>query len=397
MANSNGFYFKKILISLTFLLPLLTILSCSSPQKAIRQGNYDHAIAVLAKEVVNDPDQENITLLNRAYEAAQLRDDKQARALQASGQPDIWEETYRLYTKMDQRQQFIAGLPQAVKDSMGFQAATYERLIRTSRYNAARYYHALAVKYRTDNLPGAPFYIFDNLARAYSIDPDFENVRAWINQFGRTNHLLIHYYSRNDYPGFLPPGIDEYFESLNLRRHSEPAYRFTPDKPADKDFHYLAKVVVTDVDIIPEKTGELAYTETVKMQDGIAYQLDDAGQFVLDENGRKIEFPKFKTLVCYVNEYKQEKAIRLRGKVEITDRATGRVVALLDITGVAEFSNIYAKFKGDIDALSTESMALIGTKELDFPSDGQMMLEAAGALSKDAAAKILQKLKAIGD
>lgn len=397
MANNSGFYFKKILITLFLFLPLLSFLSCTSPQKAIRQGNYDHAIEILAKEVVNDPGEKNIAMLSRAFELAQLNDDKRARALQASGQPDIWEEAYRLYLKMDQRQHFIAGLPQAVKDSMGFQPAAYDRLIRTSRYNAARYYHALAVKYRTDNPPAAPFYIFDNLAKAYSIFPGFENVRAWIGQFGRTNHLLIHYNSRNDYPGWLPPGIDDYFENLNLQRYSEPAYRFTPEKPVEKDFHYMAKVVVTGVDIIPEKTGELAYTETAKIQDGIAYQLDDSGDFVLDENGRKIEFPRFKTLVCYVNEYKQEKSIRLRGKVEITDRATGRIVAVEDILGVSEFANIYAKFKGDIDALSAESMALIGTKELAFPSDGQMMLEAASAMSKDAAEKTLMRLKALGE
>jgi hypothetical protein len=55
------------------------------------------------------------------------------------------------------------------------------------------------------------------------------------------------------------------------------------------------------------------------------------------------------------------------------------------VQGVSNFTHRYARFKGDLDALSPESASLIGSQKQDFPSDGAMIQHASENLFKEAA------------
>lgn len=60
--------------------------------------------------------------------------------------------------------------------------------------------------------------------------------------------------------------------------------------------------------------------------------------------------------------------------------------------GVSNFTHRYARFKGDLDALSPESAALIGSRKQEFPSDGAMIQHATENLFKEASAILSQAL-----
>ena len=58
-----------------FCISMLILASCSSPEKLLRQGNYDALIEKSVKSLLKNPDkEEDASLLDKAYKLANDRD-----------------------------------------------------------------------------------------------------------------------------------------------------------------------------------------------------------------------------------------------------------------------------------------------------------------------------------
>lgn len=371
-----------------FLALAIMAASCNQPKKMINNGNYDQAIDLLVEKSLKSPSTEQTMQLEQAFRIATSKDLERIHDLKSSGQPDVWFAIYKTYVDLDQRQQKIAQLPPEVLGSMDFALNNYDPDIEYAREKAASYAYALAQKQLSSGDDDAHAEAWDNLKQVQSVYPGFRDVEELLNELESRKPLYVYYAVENYFPGLLPPGIDEWFQRLQLSDFDVSGYHFVSQQPADPDFKVYAEIRIMDVKIAPGKTGELAYTESVEMQDGVAYKLDESGGFVLDSNGNKIEIPKFETLACFVTEYKQTKSMLVLGEVEIFDRSTGNSLGRRNISGEAKFEHLYAKFKGDLDALSAESKALVGTKRKDFPTDSQLIRYSGMRLAEDAAKKI---------
>lgn len=372
---------------LVLLLPFL-ITSCSPTTKMISEGKYDDSIDILVEKSLKNPSENTNIQLEQAYRLANSKDLEQIQTLKASGQPDIWHQVYDLYTSLNNRQLKIVNLPPDVLSSIGYTQTAYESDIENSREKAAAYYYALAKKQLSSGNPDAQPEAIGNLQNIQSIYPGYKDVDELLRKYISMEPIKVFYSIEDGFAGTMPPGVSQDLQRLDLSEFDLPKYRFVSDKPSNDEFRVYAEIRFTNVKISPAKTGELAYTESVEIQDGLAYQLDEAGDFILDSNGQKIEIPRFETLVCYVNEYKQLKSMKLLGEVEIYDRNSGKTIGYRQISGEAKFEHVYAKFKGDLDALSPESKLLLGTKEKDFPTDGQLIMFAGMRMVEDASKKI---------
>jgi len=361
----------------------------------ISQGEYDQAIDLQVQKLTKNPSPDKAEQLKQIVSLANSRDLSTIRVLKATGNPDIWHQVFNIYEGLEKRQQKIAALPTEIFSQTDSLMVSYEADIKASRQKTAEYYYALAQQnMKNDDIQNYRA-THQYLKAIQEVFPGFRDVDKLLKKIEMAGPVYIFYHIQTDYPYTLPPGTENSLESIDISMFDTPKFQFLNQKTSNDDFKYFVKISLINVQISPDRTGELSYTESAAMQDGIAYKLDENGDFVLNENGQKTEIPKFKTLVCYVNDYKQQKGIRLIGLLEIIDPKTEQIIYKETVLGESVFENHYAKFKGDIDALSPETFQLVGTQKLAFPADANMILHAGHNLCEDAAKKVIGMLENI--
>ncbi len=384
----------KALFSLLILMAALFFTSaCTSTKPGHQQHKADFSVKTLAASVSQNPDEANINQLKNAYNEANANDIAKIQELKISGQPDIWETVYHRYTAMQERQEIVGQLPGEIREHLAYKPNNYKSDLQYAREKTAAYYYALAEKKFQDSSFKEQNQGYQCLLKIQEIYPGFRDVQKRVAEYKAAMPEIFSYEIINNYPNTLPPGVRAGLENIDLAMFDSPKYRFSNQEAMPLNSHYKIQLIIKDIKIQPEKKGELAFTETVKIQDGLAYQLDSEGDFALDESGNKIEVPKLKTLVCYVNQYKQEKSILMLGEFRIIDAESLKPIAKQRAKGESEFTNVYAKFKGDLDALSPESFKLVGSKEEDYPSDENMIMHAGERFAQDAVLKVLRLLE----
>lgn len=381
---------------LTIILAALILYSCSTTDYLLEKQQYDEAIDKLVQTLEKRPtDQKKIASLDYALIETSSRDLAAVERLKQSGQPDIWENVLYLYHQIKQRQVKLDNLQDTTQRMMQYKIVDYSPHILQAQTNAAAYHYALALKHLESDQFLEQQLAFKHLSRADELIPGYRDTKKLLEKFGDFEPVYLHYKVRNHFRGYLPRELVQELEYLDLSALSTYRFRFTDRAGGRENIRFNITIDILDVKISPENTQELHYVETAKIQDGIGYKLDDEGNFMYDEDGKKIEFPMLKTIACYVTETRKEKSMRIDGRVEIADVATNAVIARQYINGKTIFSNRSAKFKGDINALSPETFELLGTKEAEYPDDLPMILQAGDRFKVNAVNYILEEMKAI--
>jgi hypothetical protein len=374
------------------LIVLLT--SCSTSVTLVNKGKYDQAIDVLVADLKNDPvNEKDIRALGFAFDEANKADNQKIAGLKADEKPENWTEIGKLYNQLDLRQRKIEALPETVKDEMHFMAVDYRLFIAQARQRICENMYVNALKLiNSGNMADAQragFYLLE----IDSIMPGYKDVTQLLTEIKTDTTIFIYCNVTNSYPNYLPSGIEDEFRKLDFSRFNTPKYAFVSKKASYLKIKIVAEIEIIDIKIIPEKTEQNFYTETATLQDGIAYKLDESGNFERDSLGNKMELPKFKTIACYVTENVQKKSVLMGGTVQIINSETGKIIAKRAVAGETKFYHKSAYFKGDINALSPETMELLGSKELEFPSDLIMILRASDKFGKNVADIVIEELE----
>lgn len=380
---------KKILS----LLAVVFLVSCSNPNKLIEQKKYDEAVDALVLSLQKNPTHpEKIAKLDFALIEASSAELATIEKLKLSGQPDVWDEVLLNYQQLDSLQQKISALPDTTRRLMQFKPGDYAAFIKQAREKAALFHYAAAIKQLETNNPQEHQNAYQNLLRVNELMPGFKDIEKILADFKIIVPAQIFYKVKNSFPGYLPNELEDELKYLDLSSLNTIRYQFHSRQNQSKKFDYSISIDIHDIKISPENTREIYYVETAKVQDGVGYRLDENNNFIYDSLGRKIEFPLLKTIACYVSETIKEKALFIGGTVEITEVATGTVIAKKNISGEIKFYNRSATFKGDLNALMPETFELIGTKEEDYPTDLAMILRTSDRFKFNAVAFILTEI-----
>nr|NQU90981.1 hypothetical protein [Bacteroidota bacterium] len=380
---------KKILL----ITLLLYLVSCSNTSKYIQNGEYDRAIHKLVLQLQDHPENKKMAAqVNLAWQQANDLDLKQIKGLKLSGRPDIWDEVFETYQVLEKRQSIIQLLPVSVLDSIGFTDMDYSVFLEEAREKACLYFYAEAKKLIESDEASDHQKAYNDLLAIEKLIPGFRDVPDLLEDFHFPTLLNISYFVKFDYPNYMPGQLIEEFEYFDPAFMNTTKYAFFNRREMGLEYKYHIDIIISDVGISPENTTEVEYTETAEIQDGIAYKLDAEGMFVLDSTGNKIEVLKLKSLACYVTETLQKKSMIIGGSVYIFDLKTKEELAMQKISGESRFFHRSAKFKGDLDALSPETFGLVGSQELDYPEDLEMMLRASDKFKVNAMNYILQEL-----
>jgi hypothetical protein len=131
-------------IYLQLFISTLLILGCKSSAKLVEEGNYDKAIEKSIKEILKGKaKEEDIAMLDKAYNLANTRDNNEIKLLKSEGRPENWEQIYFIYSALDNRQAEVRKvLPLKMNGKViNYQQIDYTNSIVEAKTKAADYFY----------------------------------------------------------------------------------------------------------------------------------------------------------------------------------------------------------------------------------------------------------------
>ena len=355
----------------------------------VNKGNYDEAIEITLDKLRKNPEkkrkQEYVLLLEEAFAKAKASDENRISFLKLANNNADLKEMYDLYVSLDRRQNSIAPLlPISVvsenRDAY-FDFKNYNEQIVNTRDALATYLYAEA-NARLNNANSKEdfrnayydLYALNKLVYAYKDVKDLMDI-AHTNGINHVNvslqnesQIALPIQLENDLLDFSSYGMDDFWTVY----HSNAS--------AAIDYDYNLDVAFTQIDISPEYVKERVLRTEKRIKDGTKFLKDDEGNYVLDEDGERIEVDNFITVRARYFEFEQNKAVSLVGRVRYTDARTGEVIESFPLVSEFIFDHRYANYRGDRRALNSNHIALTRNRPMAFPTNEQMIYDAGDDL-----------------
>ncbi|MPM30828.1 hypothetical protein SDC9_77378 [bioreactor metagenome] len=376
---------KKILI---LLLVAALAASCTSSHKYLERQQFDMAIQKSAKKLMKNPDKDKqIDVLSRAWKAANTRDMERITYLKTTGQPEIWDEIFQIYSRMKWRQDIVRNLPQPVLSAIGYAYVDYTNETVNAQRNAAEFYYqkAMALMETGDRFSARQAY--DHLLQTKRFFATYKDVDQQIlraQAMGTANVLFI---SRNNSGQIIPDGFLDEILKFSLGDIEGRFVKFYSSFDTSRQYHYKAVLNLTKVDVSPESVRELFYEESKEVQDGWTYVLDSHGNVMKDSLGNDIKIPKMVDITCRIHETQLHKQAIVGGYLDIY-AADNTLLRSDPITAETFFDYAFATADGDKSILKDETKRKLANPPSGFPDSFKMIWDAS-SIVKNIAKDIL--------
>lgn len=372
---------KKIIFTLIFIMSII-LTSCTSPKAYFNKGYYDSAIQKSSKKLMKNPKKEkHISILHKSYNIANQKDNDRIAFLRSSGQPEIWEEIFELYSRMKRRQDIVKFLDPKILDRMNFQNINYDNEILTAKQNAAEYFYATGLRFLNENSRHSARLAYYELLKVKKYYQNFRDTDKLISEAEEKGTVNILFQVKNATNLIMPQGFASELTQLNLADMNVLFRRFFNNTNININYHYYISLFINDILVSPEQIKEVHYAESKNIQDGFQYALDQNGNVMKDSLGNDIKVPKFITISCNVIEVSQFKSVTVGATIRIVNELDQPLVHE-PLTGEWVFDNRYLIINGDQRALSDDTKAKLSWRPLPFPSSEFMILQTTDVLKR---------------
>ncbi len=366
---------------------------CTMSKHYLKQGNYDMATREAARKLQKNRNKEkHIMVLEEAYPKAQKNDEDRILFLHKQGEPDRWDEIFKIYSNMELRQVLVENVTPLYLEGrkIEFAHVDYDEKIIEAKIKAADYYYAHSKQLLESGNKFSNRQAYEELLKVKEYTKSYSDVDNLLQQAytnGLSNVILV---AVNSTPFKLPE--DFMINLINFPVGDLNSFWINYYALDTKDVNYdvAVNVVLTIADVSPNNMSSNEFTERKEVKDGWEYKLDSNGNFVLDSAGNKIKVPKYKTISCNVSEVRQFKIAHIEGAVNYVDIASGQIILSVPIAADHFFEHYYYKADGDLDALSNETRAKIKSMPIAYPNDFEMIY-AANQTIKDLIYQVLME------
>lgn len=322
-----------------YLLALLCVFSCNSPQYLARKGNYDKAIERYCSNLLTQEKHLNeIKGLEGTFALAQNRDSVALAQLEPVDELENWPKINAIHRNIQARQKRVQSiLPLQSRNGYVPQFSmlpNIDSLQDHSRRQAAAYLYAhaqtlLAITDSSGQRQPAreAYFALRNLKANYY--PFWENTNALIDSAYHTGkaHILFETSTEN--------GVSDgntFWESASLKPNfiKSEWLVFYNDPTARPSFDYLAKCKLVSLYVGPESTSSTERTETKQVEDGYDETLDSSGHVV----SRTV---KYKTETKTITTYTSSRSAYGTVVLELVDLHAGKVWSTESISGTHNF------------------------------------------------------------
>jgi hypothetical protein len=366
----------------------LALTACNTGQHLLENGNYDAAIdhAVQKLRGKKNKKYKHVATLEQAFQKANSADLARIERLKIQNRPENWTGIHDLYAAIDRRQDKVRPLtPLQAKTghTARFAFVDVSREENESREKAAEFLYQQA---QTQLLRGKQgdrqaardaYYTLEKLEKGYLRHyRDSETLKREALNWG-TSFVLFEV--KNDTRALLPRYLNDRLGAVAGRDLDEPWKKFVFVPENGVDYDYYATLRFRDIDVSPERQRERSFVEERQLQDGFVYEYDARGNVRKDSLGNDIKRPNYIVVRAEVLEIHQTKAARVGATLDIADPSRRRLDGC-DMGTEVVFENYACTFRGDQRALSEQTKARIGNRPLPFPTDEEMILDAAERL-----------------
>lgn len=381
---------KVILKSALLLLLVAALLpACRSSQKMIENGDYDAAIDFCIQKLRGKKNKkyDHVKGLEAAFQKANARDIANIDRLKLQKREENWTQIHDLYKGIERRQNKIRPLmPLKSKNGHAAKFAFIDVASEEneSREQAAAFLYAKAEALLERGKRGEKLAARD----AYYILRDIE--KKYYNTYREKDRLMrearnwgtsfVLFEVKNQSGKILPSLLNDRLGAVADPSLNEEWKQFIFEAENNVDYDYFATLRFREIDVSPERVHERSYVDEKRIQDGWEYEYDAKGNVKKDSSGNDIKNPKFVVIRAEVLEVFQSKAARVGATLDIVDGATKKRLDSKDMATEVLFENYASTFRGDQRALSEETKLRIGNRPLPFPTDADMILQAADRL-----------------
>jgi hypothetical protein len=377
---------RKTFLSTFTLFIFLT--SCVSIRSTIENGEYDKAIDLAIEQIKGQKkkDEEVIKGLELALDKGNGRDLATIDQLLAENNPRNWERVNVLYNDIQKRQTKISPLLPLVGKKgyvARFNFSDVAQLERDSRRKAAEYLYVhakglLEKAEKGDRVAARDAYFELKKINCFIVEYCDTDILIKKAQELGTTHVLVE--MRNQSPVALPRDFEYRVMHLSKNDLESAWLSYHFEQKSRETFDYKVIIKLNNIDVSPERVNEREYIDEKNVEDGWEYILDGKGNVKKDTLGNDLKKKRYTNVRAYVREVYQTKAAKVGGDIEVYDFKSK---ALLDKDRIATevlFRNYASTFNGDRRALSDDSKYRVGNRPVPFPTDSNMLNDAADQL-----------------
>jgi len=360
---------------------VLFAVSCTSSQKLLERGQYDRAIDKAVEKLQKKPgDSEELEVLKEAFELANMFDNERIEYLQLEGNDENWIEIFELYEQLDRRQDKIRRLPSRVRNQ--FEFVNYDRAIVDSKSAAADVSYRRGLEYMEQGGKENYRLAWAEFIRAAELYPGYEDVEQKIEEARvlGLNHTL--FVAENNSGVMVPDYFTTELSRITLRDLNTRWLNIDTFENNNITYDHLVVLNVTNIVFSPESVERQIIRESKEIQDGMTYAYDDDGNVRKDSLGNDIRIPNMINVSAEVTEVLQQKSAFVGGTLDIFELESDQLVHTDNLSVEFLFENRYGTVSGDERALSEETEEIVGGRELPFPSNEQMVMDAADLLKE---------------
>lgn len=375
---------KRALLLLAIVFAVAGCNSVKRNQKFLLKGNYDKAIDLAVKKISNDrydkQIQEHIILLEEAFAKAVSKDNRRITALQKNTSPEALRELYYIYRNLDSRQEIIRPLLPLQNTQTGYDASfpmlNYSQQLTTTKNNFANSLYKEAEELLARNTTLAFRDAHNVLSELKQLQANYKNVDALLEDahFYGTDFVLVTLDNQSNI--LIPRRLEQELLDFNTYRLDDFWTVYHNQRQQDIQYNFGIALNFREIAIAPERISEKEFLRTKEVKDGWKYKVDRLGNKIKDKDGNFIKIDIFKTVTASVIHTVQTKAILVGGDVIYRDLQSGRNIDRHPLSSEFIFENVFAKYRGDEEALTREEERLIRNNFIPFPDNAQMLLDA---------------------
>ncbi|MBU2927226.1 hypothetical protein KO515_03195 [Winogradskyella psychrotolerans] len=350
-------------------------------ESAISQGNYDQAISDALEKLENNKDknrkQDYIVMLQDAYNKVLEEDLQTIKHLKKDGNPEQYKTIYDMYSDLEARQVAIKRVMPLQIDgkTINFTFKDYSSELVDYRYKTSDYLinQGIALLDSNDKYNAREAHdIFSYIER---INPNFEENRSLITEAHLKGMDYIHVSIQNHTQQIIPQQLEAELLDFNTYGLDQfwTTYHATPDKSITYD--YAMQLQLKQIIVSPERVNERQILREQEIVDGWEYQLDRAGNVKKDSLGNDIKIDKIVNVKARFTEVIQTKSSQVIANVVYKDLKQNQTIDTFTVDSGFVFENIFGTYKGDRRALNKDDRNLLNQRQIQFPSDEQMVYD----------------------
>ena len=375
----------KRIIPFVFVLAIV-LTGCGTSKKQLSKGNYDAAIEKAVKQLRKDPaDEDNIEILQKAYQVANEQDNERARYLKMENKPSNWDEIYLVYKRMNDRQALVRTVTPLNLNgqTVNIPYVDYMQEMVIAKRKAADFYFAHGNELMKNGTKEMYRQAYQEYMRAKDYAGDYEGIDSKIQESRYMGISRVFVTIQNKSILKFPKEFEDGLLALDLPNLNSEWVEYHTQNLDDKvQYDYIINVNVINVAVSPDQTAQKDTVIKRDVEDGFTYVLDTRGNVKKDSLGNDMKLTKYKTLQCALIRTIQSKVCQIDGNVEVIEINPNRVLKQDPIGARSYFENVSSRALGDVEALNSAQKATLNTSIVPFPTDIEMVVRCSETLKQ---------------